>query len=130
MSRDNIWIYTMKQFELNKQYSYSMEKEELITKSKDFLFGNSFKIVGETNLSNGHSIHAQRGSETALRLLGALLTTKKQLPIKINIKIMNDNTVDFFITSDIVGIGSSFGLKNKFNNCFNEILNLYQNVTT
>ena len=128
MSRDNIWIYTMKQFELNKQYSYSMEKEELITKSKDFLFGNSFKIVGETNLSNGHSIHAQRGSETALRLLGALLTTKKQLPIKINIKIMNDKKVDFFVTSDIVGVGSSFGLEKKFTNYFSEIFNLYQKV--
>ena len=118
----------MKQFEQNKQFSYSMEKEELITKSKDFLFGNSFKIVGETNLSNGHSIHAQRGSETALRLLGALLTTKKQLPIKINIKIMNDKKVDFFVTSDIVGVGSSFGLEKKFTNYFSEIFNLYQKV--
>ena len=120
----------MKQFEQNKQFSFTMGIEDFINASKDFLFANSFKISGETNISNGYSIHAQKGSETALRLLGALLTTKKQLPIKINIKIMNDNTVDFFITSDIVGIGSSFGLKNKFNNCFNEILNLYQNVTT
>ncbi len=118
----------MKQFELNKQFSFTMETEELIKKTKDFLFANSFKISGETNISNGYSIHAQRGSETALRLLGSLLTTKKQLPIKINIKIMNDKKVDFLMTSDIVGVGSSFGLEKKFHKCFNEVYNLYEKV--
>ena len=120
----------MKQFELNKQFSFRMGKEELINESKDFLFANSFKISGETNISNGYSIHAQRGSETALRLLGAAFTSKTQLPIKINIKIINDNKVDFNVTSDIEGVGSSFGLENKFNNCFNEIFNLYQKAIT
>ena len=118
----------MKQFEQNKQFSFTMGIEDFINASKDFLFANSFKISGETNISNGYSIHAQKGSETALRLLGALLTTKKQLPIKINIKIMNDKKVDFFVTSDIVGVGSSFGLEKKFTNYFSEIFNLYQKV--
>ena len=45
-----------------------------------------------------------------------------------NIKIMNDKKVDFLMTSDIVGVGSSFGLEKKFHKCFNEVYNLYEKV--
>ena len=116
----------MRQFESNHNFEVQIDKDLLINKTRDFLFRNSFRITGETEIPNGHSLHIQRGSETALRLLGALFTTSKQLPIKGNIRLMNNRSVEFIISSDIVGIGSSFGLENKFTNCFKDIINNYQ----
>ena len=114
--------------EANKSYSFAGSSDELINNSKDFLMTNGFTISGETSITNGYSIHAKRGSETILRILGALFTTNKQLPIKINLKILNDKEVVVLISSNISGIGSSFGLKNKYNNCFNEIFDSYLKI--
>lgn len=116
----------MKNFETSHNFEVQIDKGILINKTRDFLFRYSFRITGETEIPNGYSIHIQRGSETALRLLGALFTSSKQLPIKGNIMVMNDRSVDFIISSNIIGIGSSFGLESKFANCFKDIINKYQ----
>ena len=116
----------MKQIESQRQFNFSCHADEMCNITKDFLLANGFVVTGDTKLSNGISIHAKRGSETQLRLLGSLLTTPKQLPIKVNIKINNDNRIDVFFSSDFDGIGSSFGLVNRFNKLYNELCSSYE----
>ena len=116
----------MKTFTLDKQLDYSQEHLNVIHFTKDFLLQNEITIKGETEIPDGYSYHAVKGSEAWFRFLGGWLVPQRQIPIKLKIKIFKDKTVNINIESDMTKIGSSIGMEKIFTKYFDQIYNLYR----
>jgi hypothetical protein len=117
----------MKNFIIEENLSFLNDRADLINRSKHFLFRNGFKIIAEFDNTNEYLFSCQRGSELMLRLLGILLISKNKMPIKLDIKITKNNTVELLARSDMSSFGSSFGLENKFNSCLKDVIFNFRN---
>ncbi len=116
----------MKQFQFESKFSFNNELEEVLNNSNLFFKINRFENVNVLKHSNGISLNAKRGSMLALRILGGLLISRNQLPVKISINILNEKSIELLVESNFTGIGSSFGLENKFNKYFEDLIRVYK----
>ena len=110
----------MEEIEIKGEYYFKSNFEDVTNNIRDKLLNDGFNIIGETKIKGGYSFHAKRGAQIKLGLFGGASISRKDLPIKLNIKISKTKLIQIGCSTDI-GFGSSLGMKEKLELTLKEV---------